>query len=216
MNRSLVSLLVVPALLAGCGHAMTPTASTRAASTAAVRDASAPASLTKIRSLAAQALAAAAAQTDWDARATTTNQALQQIQQVPLADASLTNLAAHLATIAVSGYGYIGFKPSAESRYKVQAVALQALQSEETEASLAKGAQIFTLSAQMAGAATDYNDGVKVGISLLMGIRDFYKDSTISHAASAALDKAHRAADKPTCYQLLVDGLKQIGAGLDR
>jgi hypothetical protein len=213
MKPTIPLLFVVTALLTGCGsHAPTVAGHSTIAPLAArsvQRDT--PADVTKIRTLASDGLAAAASATDWDTRFAATLHALMGINEVPLQDQKLSDLASRMGILAANGYGYFGFHPPAEDKYKLQAVVLQYLAANQTESTLCQGTPIFTLAASMVSGATGYDQSCKIGISVLTCIRDYYKDANISHAADAILKKALQAADKATCNQVMLDGLKQLG-----
>lgn len=208
MQRPLLSVLAATALLTACGHTGPTTAAMRSQSALAVKD---EADLAQIRQLATAGMQAADAQPDWDNRFLATNHALGQIGDVKLDGDTPTNLVARLGLLSASGYGYIGFHPQAESKYKVQLVVLQYLAASQSENTLAKGAGIFTMADGMLRAAVGYSDGVKVGISVLTGIRDYYADKSVSQSAAKVLQTAHAASDLPGCFQAMLDGIDALG-----
>jgi hypothetical protein len=219
MPRTLSLFFVVASLVAGCGHAAPVQTGAPAAKLLAARSlhTDPAADVAKIRTMASDGLSTAASGSDWDARYTATNHALLGINEVPLQNQAISDIASRMGILAANGYGYFGFHPPAEDKYKLQVVALQYLAANQAEATLSKGTPIFTMAAAMVSGATGYDQGCKIGISVLTCIRDYYKDANISHTADAVLKKALQAPDKATCNQIMLDGLKQLGqAAADR
>jgi hypothetical protein len=206
-------LPIVALLLAGCGHPLQPVAGAqRPLALSAKVDT--PLAVVKIQGLAAKGLDAANALNDWDDRYKASNHALLEIDAVQLEDHGAANLPAKLGVLAANGYGYLGFHPTAENKFKVQAVTLEYLKSTTSEAALSKGGALFLLGAQMVGTTTEVDQGCRVGISVLTALRDFYKDKDISQKAGDLLKLALKSKDKPTTYQVMLDGLKQLGQSI--
>jgi hypothetical protein len=206
MKRFLPLLAMV---IAGCGHPVATATAHLPAAMAAKADT--PLAVVKIQGLAAQGLDAANALATWDDRYKASNHALLEIDAVQLEDKALNNLPAKIGVLAANGYGYLGLHPTAENKFKVQAVALAFLKANTSEAALARGGAVFTMGADMVAATTGFDQGCRVGISVLAGLRDNYKDKAVSQKADALLKTALKSPDKPTTYQVMLDGLKQLG-----
>ncbi|MDB5097821.1 MAG: hypothetical protein JWM80_2242 [Cyanobacteria bacterium RYN_339] len=208
-------LPVLAVILAGCGHPLTtaPVAHAPLALSAKAK-VDTPLAVVKIQSLASQGLEAANAQATWELRYAASNHALLDIDAVQLDDHALNNLPAKIGVLAANGYGYMGFHPTDENKFKIQAVALQFLKANQSESALSKGGAIFTMGAQMVAATTGFDQGCRVGISVLAGLRDNYKDAEVSKKAGDLLKLALKSQDKPTTYQVILDGLKQLGQSI--
>lgn len=196
-------------LVAGCSHPLPGAVVTSASGPFAIR-AKAPLAVLKIQSMALQGLQAAHAQTTWAERAKASQHALEAIDAVPLDDLALNNLAAKLGLLVSKGYGYIGFHPTSENAFKAQEVVLEFLHSSDDELAFSRGGGLFTMAAEMITATTDYDQGCRVGISVLAGLKDFYKDPVVAQKASVVLKNAVAQHTKPAAYKSMVEGLQDL------
>lgn len=169
-----------------------------------------PESLVKIQSLAAAGLADAEKKENWNERWSCTDNALVKIDAVKLTTHGLTNVPAKVGLYAARGYGYMGQHPTHENRFKVQAVTLAYLNRTGEELSLAKGSSLFTMGADMLEATTGWDQGFRVGISVLTTLKETYKDREISKSCQAILDKAVQAPTKEEAYTAMVTGLRDL------
>lgn len=210
MKRFLPLLAMV---IAGCGHPVAPAASSHLPQAIRAK-VDTPLAVVKIQGLAAKGLDAANALGTWDERYKASNHALLEIDAVQLEDHAAANLPAKLGVLAANGYGYLGFHPTDENKFKIQAVTLEYLKSTTSEAALSKGGALFLLGSQMVASTTEIDQGCRVGISVLTALRDYYKDKDISQKAGDLLKLALKSKDKPTTYQVMLDGLKQLGQSI--
>jgi hypothetical protein len=169
-----------------------------------------PDSIMKIQNFAVSGLAYAEKKETWNDRWICTDDALTKIDAVKLRGSGMNNVPAKVGLYAARGYGYLGQHPTHENRYKIQAVTLHYLHHNDAEASLAKGSPIFTMSADMLEATTGWDQGFRVGLSVLLTLKDNYKDRDVSKACTAILDKATNAASKEESYTAMVAGLEQL------
>ena len=175
-----------------------------------------PASLIKIQGFAATGLAEADKKDNWNERWGCTDGALVKIDAVKLSGHGLNNVPAKLGYLAARGYGYMGLHPTHENRYKVQAVTLGFLSQAGQETLLAKGAPIFTLSAEMLEVTTGWDQGFRVGISVLTALKENYKDRETSKTCQAILDKSVGAPSKEEAYATMVSGLRDLSKKVAR
>jgi hypothetical protein len=215
MKRLLPLALI---LLTGCSHLpVTPgAAKLPTASRMLARGEGVPLSIVKIQNMAGQGLTNSSVQSTWDLKFRASNYALQQIDIVQLETAGLNNVATKLGLMAVNGYGYVGFHPTDENKYKLQVVVLQFLKDNQTENSLALGGRLFSMGAAMIESTTAYDQGCRVGISVLTVLRDYYKNKEMSKKAGDLLKKALASPDKPTVYHTMLEGLKDLSEVADK
>lgn len=169
-----------------------------------------PESLVKIQGLAAAGLADAEKKENWNERFACTDGALMKIDAVKLSTHGLNNVPAKVGIYAVRGYGYMGMHPTHENRFKVQTVVLSYVGKAGEEQVLAKGAPLFTMGADMLEITTGWDQGFRVGISVLTTLKENYKDREISKACQAILDKACAAPSKEEAYASMVTGLRDL------
>lgn len=169
-----------------------------------------PESIIKIQGFATSGLAEAEKKENWNDRYACTDGALQKIDAVKLATHGLNNVPAKVGLLAARGYGYMGMHPTHENRYKVQAVTLAYLTRTGEEMLLAKGSPIFTMSADMLEATTGWDQGFRVGISVLTTLKENYKDREISKTCQAILEKSVAAPTKEEAYTTMVTGLREL------
>jgi hypothetical protein len=174
----------------------------------------APDSILKIQNLAQAGLVEADKKENWNDRYGCTDAALKTIDGVKLATHGLNNVPAKVGICGAKAYGYIGLPPTHENRYKVQAVTLSFLRQAGEEAVLAKGSPIFTMAADMLEATTGWDQGFRVGISVLSTLKENYKDREISKQCQAILDRSVSADTKEEAYGLMVTGLREIAQKL--
>lgn len=168
-----------------------------------------PESIVKIQGLATAGLAEADKKETWNDRYACTDGALQKIDAVKLGS-GLNNVPAKVGILAARGYGYMGMHPTHENRYKVQGVVLAYLTRTGEELMLAKGSPLFTMSADMLEATTGWDQGFRVGISVLTTLKENYKDRQIAKACQAILDKSVAAPSKEEAYATMVGGLRDL------
>ncbi len=173
-----------------------------------------PESLVKIQGLATAGLAEAEKKENWNERFACTDAALQKVDAVKLTTHGLNNVPAKVGLQAARGYGYMGMHPTHENRFKVQAVTLGYMNKAGEEMLLAKGSPLFTMSADMLEVTTGWDQGFRVGISVLTTLKENYKDREISKACQAILDKAVAAPSKEEAYVSMVTGLRELARKL--
>lgn len=169
-----------------------------------------PESIMKIQNLAVLGLTEADTKETWNDRWMCSDAALSKIDAVKLAANGVNNVPAKVGLYAARGYGYLGQHPTHENRFKIQAVTLNYLRNNDAESSLAKGSPIFTMSADMLESTTGWDQGFRVGLSVLLTLKDNYKDKEVAKACKGILDKATNAASKEESYQEMVTGLRVL------
>ena len=168
-----------------------------------------PESIVKIQGLALAGLLDAESKENWNDRYACTDGALMKIDAVKLS-AGLNNVPAKVGIMAARGYGYMGMHPTHENRFRVQAVVLGYLTKTGEELLLAKGSPLFTMGADMLEGTTGWDQGFRVGISVLTCLKENYKDRQIAKACQAILDKAVAAPSKEEAYTTMVTGLRDL------
>lgn len=175
-----------------------------------------PVTLEKIRVLAKGALDEAMAKPNWQAKWEVTHSAVGQIDMVQFADRKLVNLASKLGLNAALGVGYLGVKPTHEDRYKIQVEVLTYVMGTETEQALATGSPIADLAVRMMEVTTGYDGGFRVGLSMLLTLRDHYKEPKVKAAVEGLLAKVKQCASKEEGYQTMLKGLRELSLSLKK
>lgn len=175
-----------------------------------------PVGITKIKDLAKVALELSATKPNWQERWDVTHGALGQIDAVPLADRKMANLASKLGLNAALGVGYIGVKPIHEDRYKIQVEVLTYVVATDTESALAVGSPIAEMAVRMMEVTSGYDGGFRVGLSMLLTLRDHYKEPKVKAAVEALLAKVKTCANKEEGYGTMLKGLRELALSLKK
>ncbi|MEB3220636.1 MAG: hypothetical protein VKS61_01020 [Candidatus Sericytochromatia bacterium] len=170
-----------------------------------------PAHLLKMRHLSSLALADAGAEETFPQRYAVTDKALDQIADIKLTGFGKRNVPVLLGRLAARGYGYMGTPPTHETRYLVQVPVLEFLRATSAEASLTAGSPLFNLAAAMVDATTSFDQGFRVGISVLSVLEERYEDRELRKACHALLEKAVKAPNREAACGVILDGLRELG-----
>lgn len=169
-----------------------------------------PDSILKMRQLSATALTEAGSASDYKARWGVTDSALDQIATIKLAGFGKRNVPVLLGRLAARGYGYIGAHPTYETRYLSQVPVLEFLRASADEATLTAGSPLFALGAAMIDAATTWDQGLRVGITVLTVLEENTAERDVRKACKALLEKAVKQPTKELACRTMVDGLMEL------
>ncbi|MEB3197998.1 MAG: hypothetical protein VKP62_12425 [Candidatus Sericytochromatia bacterium] len=171
--------------------------------------------VTRMKGAAVTAIQDAQTQTSWEARWKATDLGLQSIRDMKLSGFGKRNVPALMGLHAARGYGYIGLHPTTENRYRVQVATLEYLSRLDGEASLTIGSPLFTLGAATLEATTSWDQGLRVGISVLSVLGEYYQDRPMRKSCQALLEHAARQGNKEDAYLAIRDGLHEMARRLD-
>jgi hypothetical protein len=170
-----------------------------------------PAHLLKMRHISSLALADAGTQETFPQRFAITDKALEQIADIKLTGFGKRNVPVLLGRLAARGYGYMGTAPTHETRYAVQVPVLEFLRATSAEASLTAGSPLFNLAAGMVDATTTFDQGFRVGISVLSVLEERYEDREFRKACRTLLEKSVLAPNRETACTVVMTGLLELG-----
>lgn len=169
-----------------------------------------PAVIVKIKAIAAAALSDSAAQTTWPMRWKMTDDGLQHVQDVKLTGFGKRNVPAIMGLLSARGYGYMGAHPTHENRYLTQVHVLRYLSNSSEEAHLTAGSPLFNLGGAMLDATTNHDQGLRVGISVLTVLGEYYQDKELRKQCQTLLETAAKQKDKELAYATLRSGLSDL------
>jgi hypothetical protein len=170
-----------------------------------------PAHLLKMRHLSSLALADAGAQETFPQRFAVTDKALDAIADIKLTGFGKRNVPVLLGRMAARGYGYMGTAPTHETRYMVQVPVLEFLRATSAEANLTAGSPLFNLAASMVDATATFDQGFRVGISVLTVLEERYEDRELRKACRTLLEKSVQAPNREAACGVIMNGLLELG-----
>lgn len=169
-----------------------------------------PAVIVKIKAIAASALTDSATQATWPMRWKMTDEGLQRVQDVKLTGFGKRNVPAIMGLFSARGYGYMGAHPTHENRYHIQVPVLHYLSNSSEEAHLTAGSPLFNLGGAMLDATTNHDQGLRVGISVLAVLGEYYQNRELRKQCRTLLETAAKQKDKELAYQTLRGGLNDL------